>query len=88
MSTTVEATEGGGAGWPVAALSWLPLESNPDALNPFCRKMGLPADWGFAVAYGLDPELLMMAPQPCVALYLLFLPSTNISKPRREDLRG
>ena len=70
----------------VAAPSWLPLESNPEVLNPFVRRMGLPDDWGFADVFGLDEELLMMVPQPCAALCLLY-PSTKISRPRREDLR-
>jgi len=66
--------------------SWLPLESNPEVLNPFCRRLGVPENFGFADVFGLDEELLMMVPQPCLALCLLY-PSTNISKPRRQDLR-
>ena len=27
--------------------SWLPLESNPDVLNPFVKRLGLPDGYGF-----------------------------------------
>jgi len=65
--------------------NWLPLESSPEVLNPFVERLGLPKGWGFADVFGLDEELLMMVPQPCVAVCLLY-PSKNISHARRADL--
>ena len=67
--------------------SWLPLESNPDVLNPFIRRLGVPSDWEFTDVFGLDDELLAMVPQPCAALCLLF-PSQNISQAHREAMRA
>ena len=70
----------------VMSPSWLPLESSPDVLNPFVHRLGLPESFGFNDVFGLDPELLCMVPQPCVALCLLY-PSENISGVRRADQR-
>ena len=41
-------------------IGWLPLESNPEVLNPFLWKLGVPGEWGFCDVFGLDPELLAM----------------------------
>ena len=44
--------------------AWLPLESNPEVLNPFLWRLGVPGDWGFADVYGLDPHTV----QPALAV--------------------
>lgn len=70
---------------------WLPIESNPEVMNSFLKKLGVPADWEINDVFGLDPELLLMVPQPCLALMLLF-PVTEkyheFSRQQEEAMRG
>ena len=51
---------------------WLPIESNPEVMNSFLKKLGVPVDWEINDVFGLEPELLLMLPQPVLALLLLF----------------
>lgn len=51
---------------------WLPIESNPDVMNSFLARLGVPQDWQINDVYGLDEELLLMLPQPVLSLMLLF----------------
>lgn len=64
---------------------WLPLESNPDVINKYLVKLGVPARWQCCDVYGLDEGLLMMVPQPICALLLLFPITDNYEKFRAEE---
>ncbi len=66
--------------------SWIPLESNPEALNTFARGIGLPDTVAFTDCFGLEPDLLGFLPQPVYAVVLLF-PFDNeaICKAKREQ---
>ncbi|KAK6627287.1 hypothetical protein RUM43_002859 [Polyplax serrata] len=52
--------------------TWVPLESNPDVMNTFLHKLGVPEKIKVVDVFGLDTELLAMLPQPVLALLLLF----------------
>lgn len=51
---------------------WLPLESNPEVLSSFLRRLGVPAAWTVQDVLSVDPELLVMVPRPALGLMLLF----------------
>ena len=52
---------------------WLPIESNPEVMNKFLHRCGLPSDqWAITDVYGLDEDLLATLPQPVLSLMLLF----------------
>ena len=65
---------------------WLPIESNPEVMNSFLKKLGVPDDWEINDVFGLDPELLLMLPQPVLALLLLF-PITEKYESFARELR-
>ena len=52
--------------------SWIPIESNPEVINDYCKKLGLISGVSFHDVYGLDDMLLDMVPGNCVSFILLF----------------
>ncbi|KAJ5068025.1 ubiquitin carboxyl-terminal hydrolase [Anaeramoeba ignava] len=60
---------------------WIPLESNPQVFNRFCKGLGLPTEkWSFSELFGVDPDLLSFAPTPVLAVLLLYPMSKNIKE--------
>mmetsp|Transcript_5513 Transcript_5513/g.15363 ORF Transcript_5513/g.15363 Transcript_5513/m.15363 type:complete len:152 (+) Transcript_5513:123-578(+) len=70
------------------AKRWLPLESNPEVMNSFVEKLGADtSSWAFCDVFGLDPELLMMVPQPVLAVLMVF-PITDQSEKAKDEGAG
>mmetsp|Transcript_20121 Transcript_20121/g.44382 ORF Transcript_20121/g.44382 Transcript_20121/m.44382 type:complete len:238 (+) Transcript_20121:35-748(+) len=69
----------------IRKVHWVPLESNPDMLNDFARKVGLPSDFEFVDVFSTDPELLIMVPPERLAVTLLYQCSSNIRKFKEEQ---
>ncbi|CAI5516266.1 unnamed protein product [Closterium sp. Naga37s-1] len=58
---------GGGSGAEeTRSKKWLPLESNPEVMNDFVRKVGFPPTAGFHDMFGLNANLLAIVPQTFV----------------------
>ena len=64
---------------------WFPLESNPAVMNHYSANIGADeSTFCFNDVFGVEPELLMMIPQPCYALLLLF-PVTDQTEEATKD---
>ncbi|KAF8565768.1 hypothetical protein P879_11366 [Paragonimus westermani] len=53
-------------------MRWVPLESNPDVLNKYLTKLGVPDTWQFRDVLALDDDTLNSVPTPVAAVLLLF----------------
>ncbi|KAJ8736472.1 hypothetical protein PYW08_007128 [Mythimna loreyi] len=50
----------------------VPLESNPEVMNKFLEKLGVPSQWRVTDVMGLEPEALAWVPRPVLSVMLLF----------------
>jgi len=85
MATDAPGAEAEGIEAKMRRVHWVPLESNPDVLNDFATKVGLPGGYEFVDVYGVDEELLCMVPSPCLAVTLLFGSSDNLREAKRTQ---
>lgn len=65
-------------------VKWLPLESNPEALNGFIRRVGVEPGPEYNDVLGLHEDLLFSVPQPVIAVTLLF-PSKAVRRSRDDE---
>ncbi|GAB4814399.1 hypothetical protein N2152v2_001445 [Parachlorella kessleri] len=75
----------------MASKKWIPLESNPDVLNDFGKRLGLDTSlYCFCDVYGFDQDLLAMVPKPVLAVLLLFpiTDSTEAAQQERIEKEG
>ena len=69
--------------------NWLPLESNPDILNDYARKLGFDTTkYSFVDVFSTEDWAIKMCPKPNLALMFLFLlpPSHKNLKAYRQHV--
>jgi len=64
---------------------WLPLEANPDIMNTYIKKLGAEGEYSFCDVFGTDAELLVMVPQPVLAIVLLFPITVNSEQHKKDE---
>lgn len=66
-------------------MAWVPIESNPEVMNKFLSRLGVPEKWQVVDVLSLDKDMLGMIPRPTLALILLFPTSEKYEKLREEQ---
>lgn len=56
----------------MAKLEWIPMESNPDVMNSFLRKIGVKPNFQVVDVLGFDEELLAMVPDRVEGILLCY----------------
>ncbi|XP_026494749.1 ubiquitin carboxyl-terminal hydrolase isozyme L3-like [Vanessa tameamea] len=69
----------------MATETLIPLESNPEVMNKFLQKLGVPNKWGMVDVMGLEPEMLSWVPKPVIALTLLFPVSDAYEQHKQKE---
>lgn len=69
----------------MASETLIPLESNPEVMNKFLQKLGVPTNWNVVDVMGLDPEMLAWVPRPVLAVMLLFPTSDPYEQHKQKE---
>lgn len=67
-------------------MAWTPLESNPDIMNKYLHRLGVPEAWNIVDVYGLDTDSLAWIPRPVLSVILLFPCTDSYYKHRDQQL--
>lgn len=68
--------------------NWMPLESNPQVINPFIAKMGLKTEFfSFQQMLSIEDWALDMIPQPVLGIIMLYqvTPAQTAFKNQQAD---
>lgn len=69
----------------MATETLVPLESNPEVMNKFLQKLGVPSSWSVVDVMGLDPEMLSWVPRPVLSVMLLFPVSKSYEEHKQKE---
>ncbi|PZC73586.1 ubiquitin carboxyl-terminal hydrolase isozyme L3 [Helicoverpa armigera] len=69
----------------MATETLIPLESNPEVMNKFLQKLGVPSQWGIVDVMGLEPEMLSWVPRPVLSVMLLFPVSDAYEEHKQKE---
>ncbi|CAG4979379.1 unnamed protein product [Parnassius apollo] len=70
----------------MATETLIPLESNPEVMNKFLQKLGVPSKWNIVDVMGLESEMLSWVPRPVLSVMLLF-PVSNAYEEYKQKRR-
>ncbi|KPJ16639.1 Ubiquitin carboxyl-terminal hydrolase isozyme L3 [Papilio machaon] len=69
----------------MATETLIPLESNPEVMNKFLQKLGVPSKWNIVDVMGLEPEMLSWVPRPVLSVMLLFPVSDAYEEHKQKE---
>lgn len=69
----------------MASDTLVPIESNPEVMNKFLQKLGVPSNWSIVDVMGLDSEMLSWVPRPTISVMLLFPVSAAYEDHKKKE---